>query len=201
MAGIILHELFHLLMCVLTNTPVDEVKFLERVKMSDSHGNTLYSYGGRVILREKKEITFLQALLIGLAPLMFSFWIFFFILDYLFSVSEIEPLYFFLLVFLMISIVLAAAPSAKDLLNIPASFQNNPSYSLYQVGLLILSISSVWILSLFINLVAFHEIIYYILIALFYYAFNYGIKGIQIIIHSTSSSNFRLSIKKSNKNK
>ncbi len=186
MAGIIIHELCHLLMCIVTNTPVEEIKLLERVKMIDPKGENRYAYGGRIMLRNNQELTFLQALLTGLAPLVFSFWLFFIILEYLFSVPDIEVLYFFLLIFLMFSIILAAAPSALDLFNIPAAFQNNLRYSLYQLGLLLLSILFTWLLSFTMSLQGYYELLYYLLIGIFYYGLKYGIKGIKRMARSPS---------------
>ena len=201
MIGVILHELCHLLMCVITNSPVDEVKLLERVKIADQKGHKRYEYGGRVMLRGDKELTFLQAMLIGLAPLMISFWIFFFLLDFLLITPEISIIIFFLIIILMVSIVLAAAPSAIDILNIPASFQQNPDYSLYQIGLFILSILSVWGISFFISFFIFHEIIYYVLIGICYCGYKHGIKGIRTLFQTNSNLNHQFPIWKSGKNR
>ena len=199
MIGIIIHELCHLLMCLIINSPVDEIKLLERIKVADQNGRNRFEYGGRVMLRENSELTFLQALLIGLAPLMVSFWIFFFLLDLIFTVPEISTIVFFLILILMISIVLAAAPSAVDVLNIPSAFKQNPSYSLYQLGLLLLSILSVWLLSFSLSAIGFHEIIYYVLIGLFYSGFKYGINVIQSLSRNSQRLDNKFPIYKSNK--
>jgi len=91
----------------------------------------------------EKQLTFMQALLIGVALLIFSFWLFFFLWDLI--LTEILDIFgFFIIIFLMISIVLAAAPSAVDVLNIPYAFKKDPKYSCYQILLLVLSLTSCW---------------------------------------------------------
>ena len=70
--GIIIHELFHLLMCLITNTPVESVKLLEKIK-TEGPEYTNYEFNGRVSIKQDKGMSFLQAVLVGFAPLFFSF--------------------------------------------------------------------------------------------------------------------------------
>ncbi len=179
--GIVIHEICHVLMCLITNAPVKRVKLLEKTKLFDKEGEN-YEYGGNIEIKSEKKLTFLQAVLIGFAPLIFSFWIFLFLLDFLIT-AELETYIAILILFIMISIVLAAAPSAVDILNIPAAFQNNPKYSCYQIFLLLISIISVWFLSIFYQITFVHELVNYILIMMFYYGIKYVFKGINEIIN------------------
>lgn len=188
MIGIIFHELCHIIMCIITNTPIGEVRLLERLHFKDKEGNRGYAYGGRVGIKNTNELKFLQAVLVALAPLLISFWVFFLILEFLFSGLNIEAIYIFVSIIFLVSIIFAAAPSAVDLKQIPVAFQNDPNYSLYQIILLSMSICSVWIFSLVYPPIFFHEIIYYILIGGFYYLFKYAIKGMRHIVHSSSKS-------------
>ena len=177
LVGIVIHELCHLLMCIITNAPVKSVKLLERFKLYGKEGDK-HGYRGNITVNMEKKLTFLQAFLIGFAPLIFSFWLFFFLLD-LFFTADLDAYIAIILIFIMVSIVLAAAPSAADILNIPGAFQEDPKYSCYQIFLLILSIISVWILSILYQITFFHEIVNYLLILVFYYGFKYGFIGIK----------------------
>ena len=177
--GIVIHELCHLLMCIITNAPVKSVKLLERTKLYGKEGDNYgYGYGGSVKVSGEKKLNFLQAFFIGFAPLIFSFWLFFYLLDLLFT-AELDAYIAILLLFVMVSIVLAAAPSAADILNIPKAFQENTKYSCYQIFLLVISIISVWILYILYQVTFFHEIVNYLFIMIFYYGFKYGFKGIK----------------------
>ena len=178
--GIIIHEFCHLLMCIITNAPVKSVKLLERIKLNGKEGDK-NGYRGSITVNMEKKLTFLQAFLIGFAPLIFSFWLFFFLLDLLFT-AELDAYIAIILIFIMVSIVLAAAPSASDILNIPGAFQEDPKYSCYQILLLILSIISVWILCILYQVTFYHEIVNYLLIMIFYYGFKYGFIGIHKIL-------------------
>ncbi len=173
--GIIIHEFCHVFMCLITNAPIKSINLLE--KTEKYRGNQL-GYSGSVIMDGDKRLTFLQALLIGLAPLILSFWLFFYLWDLLLTVN-LELYLFFLIIFVMFSIVLAASPSATDLHCIPSAFQENPKYSLYQIFLLILSIITVWYIIVINQFSFIHEIINYILIMVFYYVYKYSFTGIR----------------------
>ncbi len=175
--GIVIHEFCHLLMCVITNAPVKSVKLLERFKLYGKEGDE-HGYRGSITVNTEKKLTFLQAFLIGFAPLIFSFWLFFFLLDLIFT-AELDAYIAIILIFIMVSIVLAAAPSSADILNIPGAFQEDPKYSYYQIFLLLLSIFSVWTLSILYQVTFFHEIVNYLFIMMFYYGFKYGFIGIR----------------------
>jgi len=123
----------------------------------------------------------LQALLIGFAPLYLSFWFFFFLWEQLKNPS-LEVVIFYLYIFIMVSLVLSAAPSLADLFAIFGSFQFDWRYSLYQIGLLLLSIGTVWFIVIYFQIVVFHEILTYILILLGYHVYKYGFKGLRAFI-------------------
>ncbi len=176
--GIVIHELCHVLMCLITNTSIEHIKLLERTETK--YGSNKYEYNGRVKVNSQKRLTFLQALLISLAPLIFSFWLFFSLWELLLTTS-LNLFLFFLVIFVMVSIVLAASPSAADLFCIPAAFKEDPRYSMYQIFLLILSIITVWSIIVINQFSFIHEIISYILIMVFYYIYKYSFIGIDKI--------------------
>ena len=177
--GIIIHELSHALMCVITNTRIRTIKLLER---SDGKSSFGLNYGGRVELKNYVKLTFLQALLIGFAPIYISFWLFFFIWEQLITPS-LDVLTFYIYIFVMISLVLSAAPSFADVLAIFGAFQFDWRYSLYQIGLTLLSIATVWLVVTNYQIQFFHEIIAYVVIFIGYCGFKVGFKGLNRIYH------------------
>lgn len=175
--GIIIHELCHGLMCILTNTRIKHISLLERAKGESKFG---LRYGGRVELEDYEKLTFLQALLIGFAPIYISFWLFFFLWQQLKN-PGLDVAMFYVYLFVMMSLVLSAAPSFADLLAILGAFHFDWRYSFYQIGLLILSIATVWIVLVNYQIQVFHEIVTYVAIFAGYYGFKTVFKGIRSI--------------------
>lgn len=191
--GIIIHELFHLLMCLITNTPVERVNLLEKIKSGEGSGYIKYEFYGSVSINRDKEISFLQAILVAVAPLFFSFWIFFLLLHQV--IHPVNEIIFFVCLFFVLSIMFSAAPSSTDISCIPRAFRDNPKYSTYQILLLLLSILLVWLLIPILKLPIIHETILYLFIMLFYYLLKYGIKMVGLIcrfaIPSKNIKNFK----------
>ena len=135
--GIIIHEFFYVLMCLITNTSIRNVKFLEKFK-TEGPGYKRYEFNGSVTIKAEEELNFLQAVLVGFAPLLFSFWLFFFLLEQLTQLPH--PILFLIYLFIILSIMFSAAPSSQDLKCIPLAFREKPKHSAYQIFLLMLSI-------------------------------------------------------------
>ncbi len=188
--GIIIHELFHLLMCLITNTPVERVNLLEKIKSEEGSGYKKYEFYGSVSINREKEISFLQAVLVAVAPLFFSFWIFFLLLNQV--LHPANEIIFFVCLFIILSIMFSAAPSSSDLACIPRAFRDNPKYSTYQILLLLLSILLVWLIIPFLKLPFIHETIIYLFIMVFYYLWKYGFKLVSLLCHyAIPSKNFK----------
>ena len=188
--GIIIHELFHLLMCLITNTPVEKVNLLEKIKSGEGSGNKKYEFYGSVSINREKETSFLQVVLVAVAPLFFSFWIFFLLLHQV--IHPANEIIFFVCLFIVLSIMFSAAPSSTDLACIPRAFGDNPKYSTYQILLLLLSILLVWMIIPFLKLPILHETIIYLFIMLFYYLVKYGFKMVSLIFRfAIPSKNFK----------
>jgi len=176
--GIIFHELCHLFMCFITHTPVRKVSLIRKI---DSENDRTHKYYGEVKIGDTR-ISFLQALIVGFAPLYISFWLFFFLLDQLCN-TQVNPWVFVLYIFIMVSISLSAAPSFADLRLIPTAFQNDISHSLYQIMLIILAISATWLVLFGYKIHTIHELLTYLIITAFYFTFKYGFIWIGIIKH------------------
>ena len=76
--GNILHELSHLLMCVLTRTPVGKVSLLRKVPTKN---DDRFAIGGEVMPKDEESLSFLKAFLIGFAPTYICFWVFWLLWD------------------------------------------------------------------------------------------------------------------------
>lgn len=187
--GIIIHELCHIFMCLITNTRIEKITLVKRMK-NKKYGRK-YGYGGEVRVREL-NVTFLQAFLIGLAPLFFSCWLFFFLWGQI-SNPSIDVGLFYLYLFVMISIVFSSAPSFADLAMIPKAFQTDVRYSFYQILLLALSMFTTWLVIISYEIHVIHEVFTYITIIGVYYGLKYGFKGLGNIIYliKTKTGNFR----------
>jgi hypothetical protein len=177
--GIIIHEVCHIVMCIITNTRVKKIRLLE--KISDPKKKEKFDYQGHVTIKDDAKLTLLQAFLISFAPLYISFWIFFYLLEQILN-AHIELWLFFVYIVIMISIMLYAAPSFVDLKCIPQAYKDDPRYSNYQIFLLVLSILSVWVITLTYNFTYFHEVLIYIFIMIVYYLLKYSFRGINAII-------------------
>ena len=175
--GIVIHELSHALMCILTNTHIRSIKIMKRADPESKFG---LKYGGRVDLKDYVKLTFLQALLIGLAPLYISFWLFFFLWEQMKN-PNLDVVIFYVYLLVMISLVLSAAPSFADVVNIFGVFYFDWRYSLYQIVLLLLSVGTVWLVITSSQIQVFHEIVTYIAILVAYYGFKSGAMGLKSI--------------------
>jgi len=175
--GIVIHELSHALMCVLTNTHIRSIKLIQRADAESKFG---LKYGGRVDIKDYVKLTFLQALLIGLAPLYISFWLFFFLWEQVQN-PNLDLTVFFVYLFVMISLVLSAAPSFADVVAAFGAFYFDWRYSLYQIVLVLLSVGTVWLIITYYQIQVFHEIVTYISIFAGYYGLKSGAKGLKAI--------------------
>ena len=148
------------------------------MKRADPESKFGLKYGGRVDLKDYVKLTFLQALLIGLAPLYISYWLFFFLWEQMKN-PNLDVVVFYVYLIVMISLVLSAAPSFADVVNIFGVFYFDWRYSLYQIVLLLLSVGTVWLVITSSQIQVFHEIVTYIAILVAYYGFKTGAMGLK----------------------
>jgi hypothetical protein len=168
--GVIIHEISHFIMCKLVNVPTDGIHVRYRYRGQ-------VSLRGSVSIKEIQRVTFLQAALVALAPLFISTWLIFWLLSSLFTLS-LEPLFFILGFFMCISLLLGAAPSNQDFKQISRSIKRDPSYSLYQFTLALISGIIVWMIIIFYPIALEITFIYYFLIGVFYFILKYSLHGI-----------------------
>jgi len=183
--GVIVHEISHVLMCIVTNTKINNITLLKKLE-NEQPSNKIY--GGQVTIQPDPRISFLQALVVGLAPLFISFWIFFFLLSEL-SNPNISDFIAIFYVFLMVSLILGSAPSKGDLYQITSAFSYDIRYTFYQIFLVVISIFSVWIIITAQQIPIIHEIVNYIFILIGYYVLKYLIKGVNRVINGIFKKN------------
>jgi len=171
--GVVIHEISHVLMCFVTNTKIDNVVLLKKV---ENEGVSNKKFGGQVNIFPPR-LSFLQALVVGLAPLFISFWIFFFLLHQLYNPNTTEILAA-LYIFVMVSLILGSAPSKGDWSQISSAFTYDIEYTLYQLFLVAISVFSVWYIVATLQISVIHEIINYIFIFISYYLLKYSFKGV-----------------------
>ncbi|MHA2281657.1 MAG: hypothetical protein ACXAC5_12490 [Promethearchaeota archaeon] len=171
MVGIVIHEICHYVMCIITRSPIEKVTLIKKLDFKEEQR---LGYYGEVQVQEHR-ISFLQAVLIGLAPLYLSFWLFFLLLNIL-VYSQVDAVVFIICIFIMISISLSAAPSFEDFLMIPKVFLNDFNHSMYQILLIVLSFLLTFITLTIFDLQGFHEFFVYLIVTGFYFGFKFGFR-------------------------
>ncbi|MFW9894382.1 MAG: hypothetical protein ACFFD7_01095 [Candidatus Thorarchaeota archaeon] len=189
--GIVIHEICHYVMCIITRSSIEEITLVKKLDFKEEQR---LGYYGEVKVQEHR-LSFLQAVLIGFAPLYLSFWLFFFLLEVLLY-TQVTVVILFLCIFLMISISFSAAPSFADFLIIPRVFLNDYSHSLYQIFLIVVSfLLTFFVLKLF-NLQGFHEFLVYLIVTAFYFGFKYGFRISALLLHKNKFVRENLSKRK-----
>jgi len=167
--GIFIHELSHFVMLLITGA-------------TPGHFKVSYTrQGGSVELKDFKRMTFLQSFLTGIAPLLIISYLAFYCLCVFLS-PAFNDLYRVIAAVCMVSFLIGSSPSRIDIYNIGLAFNNDPRYSTYQIGLVLLSTLIVYLASWYIIIPYYYSFLFYILIAIGYYIFKYLFIGIRKII-------------------
>lgn len=181
--GVFFHEASHFLMCCLVGVKPDEIKVKwrnEQLNFRDPHG----------YVKVSKNITFLQGFIIASAPLYLSTWLIFFFWYIVLLNSTIHIIGRILAFFIIISLLLTAAPSTGDLQFISSAFRKNPSHSWYQILLISMSICILWIYLVITQVTFFIDVFYYIAIAVIYLSLKFSFIGIKKLINHLSTLNY-----------
>lgn len=164
--GILIHELSHFTMCLLTGVRPTDFRISYRGQR------------GSVSVPFMERLTFLQGFLLCFAPLLISSYIAYLCIYVMFLTGTL----FVFKVFcgaVFISILMHCRSSSADLRVFKKSFLDDPLYSLYQVGLVVLSGIIVFLLN--ISVPYYLSFVNYILMGVFYTFFKYGFLGIRKI--------------------
>ena len=180
--GVFVHESAHWIMSfAVGHKPEDfSVKWREKkTRIRDPHGSIKFS----------RPPSFLQAFVICLAPLFISTWLIF--LTLMITINPLmNPIIRIIAFLVMISLILGAAPSSVDFNQILNAIHNDPSNSLYQVVLISIAASILWLLLQFTPLVLTVDEYYFLTIAGLYLALKFGIQGFKFMIHKINPVNY-----------
>jgi len=175
--GVIVHELSHRIICLITGVPAYNMRVKYRAENSSSAAPH-----GSVSLRQPFQISFTQAFLISFAPLLIGTWIIYFLLQVVLSTS-FNPIFRIIAVFCILSILLTISPSKTDLAGIKQGYQNDPQHGQYQIFLITLSFLISWALVGWFNIIFPYEFFYYFIIILSYFFLKYYFLSIRILIN------------------
>lgn len=185
--GVFVHEVGHILMCILFRVPFNGFSVYFR------QGNKISPHG-YVKLKNWNRNSFLQDFMVTFGPLFLSTWVFLFCLD-LIWVQGVDSLVGFILLGIMISVIFGASPSRPDLNGMFHVFSKNPSYSTYQIFLAGLSVIIVCLtidfsVMIYLPMELFYYILAFFTIVLVYYLLKYSFRAIGYVFRRV----FNLSI-------
>ena len=164
--GVFVHEFSHLMFCFIFRVPTNGMKiyFMDRER-------GVVNPGGYVNLAEGPRISMMQSLMIGIAPLFISTFLFMGCLDIIFTFETTFEVQIFVII-LAISLVLTAAPSQTDVSNILKAAAGDPVQSflqfLYVVASLMISIYLVDLSGILLPLEVFYYVSYFALTIIMY---------------------------------
>ena len=167
--GVFIHESSHALMCILVGV---RPKAFSVKLQPEPHGS---------VEPDTHNMTFLQAALTALAPIIISTWLFFWCFTLAFT-EKFDISLRIIAGFLCVSLLLGSAPSGPDFRYIGIWFKKDPKYSIYQIFLVILSIISI-LLILALYEIILPDIAFYILVGIFYFPLKYLLRVINKLFH------------------
>jgi hypothetical protein len=179
--GVVVHEISHYIMNLLVGIKPESIGIRWRNKQT--HERNPHGWV------KSKPRSFLQASLICLAPLYISTWLCFWLLQVSFD-SNFTPVLRIIAAIFSVSVILGAAPSGTDFNNIPRAFRDDPFNSLYQIFLILISGTILWLILNITQVVFILDFFYYMAIAGLYFALKYCILGGKTITRIILSRNF-----------
>ncbi|NVM16998.1 MAG: hypothetical protein HWN80_04730 [Candidatus Lokiarchaeota archaeon] len=169
--GVFIHELAHYTLGILFGTKMGgfSVKYHSKTKIK-------VAPHGWVDSPEFERNSFIQTFVISFAPLYVSTFLFMFCLDIILHIQTLIWIKIIAGVF-CVSLLIGSEPSGQDIKLIGVTFNKNPRYSLYQIFLVVLSGTIVWMfIDLYFIILPF-EVLYYIeyfiFVALFYFSLKF----------------------------
>lgn len=154
--GVFVHEFSHLVFCFIFRVPTNGMRFQFIDRRED-----MVRPGGAVRLAEYSRMSMMQALMVGIAPLFISTFLFMGCLDVMLRFETTFEVQIFIFI-LAISIVFAAAPSQADISHIFRAAGEEPLQSFFQFMYVVVSL----VISLFLvdlsGIILPLEVLYYV---------------------------------------
>ena len=168
--GIFVHEMAHLVISNLfgVKTGKVKIKYFSDDKMRISpHGS--------VALPEFERNSFIQTIVISVAPLIISTFLFLFCLDIIYNI-ETALWINVIAIFFIVSLFIGSEPSGQDMRLIGITFKKDMRYSIYQILLLVISgLLVMFFVDLYFIYLPF-EVLYYIEYFIFVALIYFGLK-------------------------
>ncbi|MFX0135024.1 MAG: hypothetical protein ACFFDN_15390 [Candidatus Hodarchaeota archaeon] len=181
--GVIFHEVSHYVMSLVVGRIPEGI----RIKWRDEKYRYRSPHGA---VKSGKPETFLQAIIISLAPLYISTWLIFFLWFGVVFNSAFNPVVRFIAGCICVSLFLTAAPSSGDIQMISKAFNEDPSHSWYQIFLIGISTFILWLFLTITHIIFFLDVFYYLAIAGIYLTLRFSFIGITRLIIKIQSRDF-----------
>ena len=187
--GVFVHEFSHLMFCFIFRVPTNGMKFQfwdRKIGMVNPAGS--------VGLAEFPRMSMMQALMVGIAPLFVSTFLFMGCLDVIFTFETTFEIQVFVII-LAISIFFTAAPSRTDVSIIFTSAAGDPLQSflqfIYVVASLLISITIVDLSGIILPLEVLYYVSYFALTIIMYSIIVFLIRVIRAAFrHAFPSGNY-----------
>ncbi len=179
--GVIVHEVCHYVMNLAVGIKPEGI----HINWRDRETGGRNPHGAV----QSKPRSFIQALLICLAPLYLGTWLIFLTLTIALNSSNVYVI--IISTTFCVSILTAAAPSGQDFNNIPRAFRDSPAHSWYQAFLIFLSGITLWFILINAQIVFPLDVFYYFSLIGIYFMFKFSFMGSRKVILRVKSRNFR----------
>ena len=170
--GVFVHEVAHYTVSIMFGAKPGKLRVKFR---SESWGGV--SPHGSIENPDFERNSLLQTFAVSFAPMLVSTFLFMFCLDVIFTI-QVDLIVKVVVFIFGLSLLIGLEPSGQDIKVIGYSFKNDPRYSTYQIFLLILSGTLMW---LFVDLYIFvfpFEVLYYVVYFVVLTGFYFALKGI-----------------------
>lgn len=183
--GVFFHEFAHYGMCLAVGRIPKSISF----KWRDGKYNQDQNPRGSV--EPKDAPSFMQSIVISFAPLYFSTWLIFWLWFGVIFTPLYDPIIKTIAVFVLLSLLLTAAPSHGDIGMISFSFRKDPKHSWYQIFLISFSILVLWLFLVITQITFFLDVFYYLAIAGIYLVLRFSFIGLRKLVIRIDSYNYK----------
>ena len=183
--GVFFHEFAHYGMCLAVG------RIPKNISIEWWGGKYNNERNPRGSVEHKEVPSFLQSIVISFAPLYFSTWLIFGLWFGVIFTPFYDPIIKTIAVFVLLSLLLTAAPSSGDIGVISLSFRKDPKHSWYQIFLISFSILALWFFLVIVQITFFLEVFYYLAIAGIYLVLRFSFIGLRKLVIRIDLYNYK----------